>query len=55
MRALSVASEGGGIRSTTLNFSENSTALDADGDFIFSANNINDEIRVIRDQSSICS
>jgi hypothetical protein len=39
---------------TTLNFSENSSAIDMDGDSIFSANNSNAEIRVIRDQSSSC-
>jgi hypothetical protein len=39
---------------TTLNFSENSTAIDMDDDFIFSANSSNAEIRVIRDQPSTC-
>ena len=39
---------------STLNFSENSTAIDMEGDFIFSANRSNDEIRVIRDQSAVC-
>lgn len=40
---------------TTLNFSENTTALDMEGDYLFSANDSNDEIRVIRDQTSSCS
>lgn len=39
---------------TTLNFSENSSAIDMDGDFIFTANISNDEIRVIRDQVTTC-
>jgi len=39
---------------TTLNFSENSTALDMEGDVIFSANKSNNEIRVIKDQTSTC-
>src|SRR3989338_4876845 len=39
---------------TSLNFSENSTAIDMEGDTVFSANNSNDEIRVIRDQASTC-
>ncbi|MEK7569736.1 MAG: hypothetical protein AAB500_02515 [Patescibacteria group bacterium] len=40
---------------TSLNFSENSTAMDFDQDFVFSANRSNDEIRVIQDQPSTCS
>ena len=39
---------------TPLNFSENSTAIDMEGDTVFSANSSNDEIRVIRDQASAC-
>jgi hypothetical protein len=40
---------------TSINFSENTTALDMDGDYVFSANNSNDEIRVIADQGSSCT
>ncbi len=40
---------------TTLNFSENSTAIDMDEGSIFSASKSNTEIRVIRDQASVCS
>jgi type II secretory pathway pseudopilin PulG len=39
---------------TTLNFSENTTAIDMEGDYIFTANTSNDEIRVLRDQPSSC-
>lgn len=40
---------------TSLNFSENTSAMDMWGDFLFTANRSNDEIRIIRDQPSICS
>mgnify|MGYP001560577443 CR=1 FL=1 len=39
---------------TTLNFSENSTAIDMEGNFIFSANRSNDELRVIQDKPTVC-
>jgi len=40
---------------TTMNFSENSSAIDMDNNFIFSANISNDEMRIIHDQTSTCS
>ena len=40
---------------TSLNFSENTTGIDMSGNFIFTANDSNDEIRVIQDQPTMCS
>ena len=40
---------------TTLNFSENTSALDMENNFVFTANQSNDEIRVIHDQLSQCA
>jgi type II secretory pathway pseudopilin PulG len=40
---------------STLNYSENTTAMDMGGDEVFTANASNDEIRVLRDQTSACA
>lgn len=37
------------------NFSENTTAIDMEGDYLFTSNMSNDEIRVIKDQETSCT
>lgn len=39
---------------TTLNFAENTMAIDMNGDYVFTANASNNEIRVLRDQPTSC-
>ena len=39
---------------TAINFSENTTGIDMDGDYLFTSNGSNAEIRVIYDQPSTC-
>lgn len=40
---------------TSLNFAENTSAIDMDDDHVFVANRSNDELRVIRDQPTACT
>jgi len=40
---------------STVNTSENSSAIDMDNDHVFTANRSNDELRVIRDQATACA